>query len=187
MQGFCRYIPYIIIIVMVKKEKNVVFDVKKISPTLLLRLINKAKKYLKEDDVMQSVFKEYNIDINEIDFIPTYFKHLDVAAKTDHAIVWLNYALLDNFLDKKKLSYLIHEYTHWLQQTTGNKPTKSSNVGDYLQNPFEQEGFQNQIEFICKEYGEQEAENYVDHLLDHHEIYQNTERNEKKEILTAKI
>lgn len=173
---------------MVKEKKLTMADIKKIPPSSLLRLINNAKKELKEDGVMQEMFKEYGVDIDEIDFIPTYFKKLNVSAKTDHAIVWLNYSLLlDEEFDRKDYSYLIHEYSHWLQQTTGTKATKSSDDGNYLDNPFEQEGFQNQVEYIANQFGEGEAENYVDDLLEHHDIDDDKEHEEKKETLMAKV
>ena len=70
-------------------------------PQFLLRVINKAKKRLKTDPVMLALFKEYDADIEEIDYIPTYFKDLDVSAKTDHGVVWLNYTLLLDGFDLK--------------------------------------------------------------------------------------
>lgn len=161
-------------------------DIKKMPYNMLMRIINKAKKHLKNDEVMQRIFKEYDVDINEIDLIPTYFKDLDVSAKTDHGVVYLNYQLLCDGDFIKDYSYLIHEYSHWLQQTAGTKPTQSSDDDSYLDNPFEQEGFQNQIEYIAKRDGFDAAENYVDSLLEHHEIH-HKEKNDKKETLMAKI
>jgi uncharacterized protein YxeA len=87
----------------------------------------------------------------------------------------------------KDFSYGVHEMTHWLQQTTGTKATKSSDDGSYLDNPYEQEGFQNQVEFIADQFGDQEAEQYVDDLLEHHEVEDKKEVKEKKETLMAKV
>lgn len=170
------------------KKKLTMSEVKKMPPSFLLRIINKAKKELKKDKVMQSLFKKYNIDIDEIDYIPTFFKKLNVSAKTDHAIVWLNYSLLlDGYFDKKDFSYLIHEYTHWLQQTTGTGPTQSSDYGGYLDNPYEQEGFTNQVKYIANHEGEEEAENYVDNLLEHHDVKDKKEKDELEAIFLKKI
>jgi hypothetical protein len=168
-------------------EKIPLKVVKKMPYRTLMRMINKAKKYLKNNEVMQGVFKEYNVDINEIDLIPTYFKDLDVSAKTDHGIVYLNYKLLCDGDFFKDYSYLIHEYSHWLQQTTGTKATKSSDDGSYLDNPYEQEGFQNQVEYIADQFGDEEAEQYVDDLLEHHEVEDKKEIKDKKETLMAKV
>jgi len=172
---------------MKKEEKIPLSDVKKLPFKSLMRFINKGKSFIKKDKVMIKTFKEYGVDINEIDFIPTYFKDLDVSAKTDHGIVYLNYKLLTDGDFFKDFSYLIHEYTHWLQQTTGNKPTQSSDDGSYLDNPAEQEGFQNQIDFISDHFGDEEANDYVDNLLDHHDITSKNEKDDKKEILMSKV
>lgn len=171
-----------------KNKKNFTIDeVKKFPPSFLIHLINTAKKYIKKDEVMQNTFKEYGVPIDEIDFIPTYFKDIDVSASTNHGVVWLNYKLLTDGNFSKDYSYLIHEYTHFLQQTCGDKPTKGSDDGDYLDNSHEIEGFQNQLEYIANEFGDDEAHKYVDHLLEHHDVEDKEEKVEKKEELLAKV
>lgn len=160
---------------------------KKIPFITLNRMINKARKFLKTDKTMLRVFKEYKTDINELDYIPMYFKDLDVSAKTDHAIIYLNYALLTDGDFFKDFSYLVHECSHWLEQTTGTKPTQSSDDGNYLDNPSEQEAFSNQVEYIANQFGEDEAEDYVDDLLDHHDVTDKKEVKEKKEIFMQNV
>lgn len=170
-----------------KKEKIPLSVVKKLPYKTLNRMIKKMRAYLKDDGVVQEMFKEYGVDIAEIDFIPMRFGNLDVSAKTDHGVIIFNYKLLTDGDFFKDFSYGVHEITHWLQQTTGTKPTKSSDDGNYLDNPFEQEGFQNQVEYIADQFGEQEAENYVDDLLEHHDIDDKKEFKDKKEILLSKV
>lgn len=160
--------------------------IKKVPPHILMGLIDKAKEYLKNDEVMKKVCEEYGQPVEMIDYIPTFFKDLDVSAKTDHGIVYLNYKLLEDGDFFKDYSYLVHEYSHFFQQCFRTKPTQSADVGSYLDNPFEQEGFKNQVEYIANEFGEDEAENYVDDLLDHHEI-EGKEKDEKKDILMEQI
>ena len=150
-------------------------------------MLKKMREYLKRDGVVQEMFKEYKVDIAEIDLIPMRFGNLDVSAKTDHGVIIFNYRLLTDGDFFKDFSYGVHEMTHWLQQTTGTEPTKSSDDGNYLDNPYEQEGFQNQIEYIANQFGEDEAENYVDDLLDHHDIQDKKEQKEKKETLMANV
>lgn len=169
-----------------KELKLPLEKIKKVPPQILISLINKAKEYLKSDEVMKRTCEEYGQPVEIIDLIPTAFKDLDVSAKTDHGIVYLNYKLLEDGDFFKDYSYLIHEYTHFLQQCFRNKPTQSADDGSYLDNPFEQEGFKNQVEYIANEFGEQEASNYVDDLLDHHNIEGN-EKDKKKEILMEQI
>lgn len=153
------------------------------SPVFLMRIINKAKSKLKEDKTMKAVFKEYGQSSDIIDYIPTFFKKLDVSAKTDHGIVWLNINLLDKGFDKFDYSYLVHEYTHWAQQCLGKKATQSSDSGSYLDNKYEQEGFQNQVEYIANHFGKNKAENYVDHLLEYHDVEDKSKKDKLEAIL----
>ena len=170
-----------------KTEKIPLSQVKKMPYASLNRMIKKLREFLKKDEVVQKMFKEYDVDIEEIDYIPMKFGTLDVSAKTDHGIIIYSYKLLTDGDFFKDFSYGVHEMTHWLQQTTGTKATKSSDDGDYLDNPYEQEGFQNQIEYIAKQNGEDEAEEYVDNLLEHHDVNDKKEIKEKKEVLMSKV
>lgn len=170
-----------------KKEKIPLYEVKKFPYKTFNRLINKAKKYLRNDKVWLESCKEYNVNPDIIELIPTMFGTLDVSAKTNHGIVILNYKLLCDGDFFKDFSYLIHEYRHWLQQCNGDKPTKSSEKDEYLENPFEQDAFKNQIEYISNHFGEQEAEKYVDKLLEHHEVDDTKEKNKLEDILLEKV
>lgn len=161
--------------------------VKKLPYKSLNRMLKKMREYLKQNDVVQKMFKEYGIDISEIDLIPMMFGNLEVSAKTDHGILIFNYKLLTDGDFFKDFSYGVHEMTHWLQQTTGEKATRSSDDGSYLDNPYEQEGFQNQVEYIAEQFGKDEAEQYVDDLLEHHEVESEDEVEEKKETLMSKV
>lgn len=167
-------------------DKIPLSKIKKIPNASLLRMINKAKKHLKTDDVWIKICKEYNESPDIIDLIPTKFGNLDVSAKTDHGIVILNYSLLCDGDFYKDYSYLIHEYTHWFQQCYGTKPTQSSDNDNYLHNPSEQEGFANQVEYISKEFNVDEAEQYVDDLLKYHEV-EKKEKKDLKDILMDKV
>lgn len=169
---------------MAKNQKIPLSQVKKLPYHSLNRLLSKLRKFLKEDETVKNMFKEYEVDIQELDFIPMKFGDLDVSAKTDHGVIIYNYNLLTDGDFFKDFSYGVHEITHWLQQTTGTKPTKSSDDGNYLDNPFEQEGFQNQVGYIADNFGDEEAEKYVDHLLDYHEA---DKKEDRKEELMAKV
>lgn len=170
-----------------KEEKIPLSEVKKLPYKSLNRMIKKMREYLKKNDIVQKVFKEYDVDIEEIDYIPMMFGSIDVSAKTDHGVIIYNYKLLTDGDFFKDFSYGVHEMTHWLQQTTGSKATKSSDDGNYLDNPYEQEGFQNQVEYIADQFGEGEAEQYVDDLLKHHDVDTKKEFTDKKEILMSKV
>lgn len=169
------------------EEKIPLSKIKKLPYKSLNRMIKKLREHLKTNDVVKKMFAEYDVDIAEIDYIPMMFGNLDVSAKTDHGVIIYNYRLLADGDFFKDFSYGVHEMTHWLQQTTGTKPTKSSDEGSYLDNPYEQEGFQNQVQYIADQQGEEEAEEYVDDLLEHHEVESKKEIKEKKETLMAKV
>ena len=173
---------------LIKESKKISLkEIKQLPPHSLLRLRNNAKKVLQKDKVWEKLCQDYDIDVSIIDIIPTKFGNLDVSAKTDHGIVILNYKLLCDGNFDKDYGYLIHEYTHWFQQCFGDRPTQSSDDGNYLQNPFEQEGFSNQVEYIANHEGTQEAENYVDDLLEHHDVKNKKEKDELESIFLEKI
>src|ERR1700693_2587095 len=113
-------------------------QVKHLSPQLLLRLIDKAKAYLKKNESMQRICKENGVEVDFIDLIPICFGDLDVSARTEKVIITLNYKLLCDGDFYKDLGYLIHEITHYYDQCFGDKPTQGSDDGDYLSNPHEQ-------------------------------------------------
>lgn len=152
-----------------------------------LNYINKLKDDIRDHKVVQNMFKEHGVDIEELDLIPMAFADLDVSARTDHGIIYLSYKILENDIEPilGNDHYLVHELTHVLQQTTGDKPTKGSKDGKYLDNEFEQESFQNQSEYIADEYSEEKAEQYIDRVLDKHNIIDEDEREDKKDVLLS--
>jgi hypothetical protein len=169
-----------------KEQKLSVKQVKNFPYKTLNRLLKKMRAHLKQDEVMQKVFREYGVDIEEIDYIPMRFGNIDVSATTNHGVITFNWKLLCDGDFKKNYSYGVHEVTHVLQQTTGNKPTQSADDGDYLHNRHEQKGFSNQVEYIANTEGEKEAENYVEDLLDHHDK-DGKEAEQLKEVLLEKV
>jgi hypothetical protein len=161
--------------------------VKHFPPSILLKLINWAKDYLKKDEVMQRICEDYGVPVDYIDYIPMMFSDLDVSAKTVKGVIYLNYKLLCDGDFFKDYGYLVHEGTHHFQQCFGDKPTQGSDDGDYLDNKYEIEGFQNQVEYLANEFGEDEAEEYIDNLLKHHEITKKKEKEKKKEELMSLV
>jgi len=168
-------------------DKILVEDIKKIPTPMLLLGLKHMVRELKRDPIIIDLFKEYNLDINEIDFIPMTFTDLDVSARCDHGIIYFNYKLLENGSFEPCYAYATHEITHWAQQTANDKPTQSSDDGNYLDNEYEQEGFQNQISYISEHFGEDKAEDYVDHLLDHHDVKDKSKKDELESILLEKV
>lgn len=170
-----------------KKQKISLKEVKKLPISTLIRFINKAKKSLKSDETWQRMCKENDVDVDIIDLIPTKFGKLDVSAKTDHGVVILNYQLLCEGDFGSNYGYLIHEYTHWLQQCFGKTATQGADDGNYLHNKHEQEGFANQVEHIANNQGEEKAEEYVENLLEYHDVKDKQEKDELSAIFLEKV
>lgn len=161
-------------------------QVKQIPPKTLLKLINRAKEFLKRNEVMKELCQEYGVNVSIIDFIPIRFGDLDVSARTERGVITLNYKLLCDGDFFKDYHYLIHECQHYFDQCYGKKPTPGADDGDYLSNPAEERGFQRQLEYIDHMFGKDEANRYVEHLLDHHEV-DDAERDERKEVLMKRV
>lgn len=168
---------------LIKKSNYTKEEVKSIKKEELLKIIEKGRQFVKKHPVVIKKFKEYKTDINEIDYVPIIFDDLDVSAKTEHGIILLNYELLCDGNFVTDYGYLAHELVHYLQQTV--KPNGTEPEDDYLKNPDEQEGFNTQIKFIEHEYGEDEANQYVEHLLDHHDVNDADKDKIKKELTAA--
>lgn len=154
-------------------------EVKNIPKKKLLKIIDDLKDKIRDNETVTDMFDKYDIDIDELDLMPVAFADLEVSATTDHGIIFFNYRLLEDGLDQDD-HYLVHEMTHYCQQTTGTKPTQGANDGDYLENKFEQEGFQNQTEYLSETRGDGAAEEYVEKVLDHHEVENPKERKKKR-------
>lgn len=155
-----------------------------ISPRLQLTLIQRAKNALKRDPTMQEVCDKYKFDINDLDLIPVRFGDIDVSAKTDRGVITLNWHLLDDGDFINDYHYLLHEITHYVQQSS--EPTQSADDGPYLDNKSEQEAFQNQIRYIDDHNGPQSAQKYTEQVLDHHDET-GKERDTKEKILMQKV
>ena len=150
----------------------------------LLPLIEKIKTEAKKSDTIKDMCKEYGVDISIIDVVPVAFDYLlDVSARTNKGCIYFNGALIDDFLDNH-LHYFSHELTHVLQQWLGDSPTEGSTKDNYLDNEYEQEGFQTQTEYISETDGDEAAEKYIDKVLDHHDVPEK-EKDEKREDLLS--
>lgn len=157
-------------------------EIKKIPKSKLCKIIDDVRDDLKTNDVVKEMFKEYGVDLLELNYVPIVFADIDVSAKTDHGIIYLNYAFLLDGLEFHD-HYIVHELTHWLQQTTGTGPIKGSNDGEYLDNEFEQEGFQNQTKYISDTRDDDSAIDYIDKVMDHHEVPKKERKSKQEELL----
>lgn len=148
----------------------------------LIQIINRIKEDLKSNKVVQDLFEKYGIPLAELDLVPICFKDLEVSARTEHGVIFLNWKLLEEGSIKKIDHYIVHELTHYCQQTTGDGPTKGSTEDSYLDNPYEIEGFNNQSKYLSDTRDDGTAEKYINKVLKHHDVSPK-EKHEKKEDL----
>ncbi len=147
----------------------------------LLEIINKVRDRIKSSDVIQDMCKDHGVGVDYLDLVPMGFTDLEVSARTDKGCIYFNYKLLDDGFGNDD-HYMVHELKHHFQQCHGDGPTEGSSDGDYLDNEFEQEGFQAQTEYLGETRGPEAADNYVDKVLDHHDVPE-VERNDRKDML----
>lgn len=158
-----------------------------ISPQVLLNKIEEAKKLLQSNSVFKEMCKEFKVSPKVIDIIPVRFGQIDVSAKTVRGIIVLSFNLLKDGEFEKNIHYLLHEISHFLQMSTRNHPTKGSKDGEYLDNKDEVEAFTYQVELLDDLFGEPKAENYVENLLNYHDIENGKDRKKKHKELTKRI
>jgi len=145
--------------------------------------IAEMRGHVKNDPEMQKKFKEYGVPLDDLDDVPISFCDLDVSAKTKDKKIYLNESMLaDDSPVDDPTHYLVHELVHYLQQVTGKNMDKHRGESEYLDKETEEEAFKTQIDFKKREESEEEAEEYVENLLDHHD-FEGKKRDEKKEEL----
>lgn len=161
-------------------------EIKKIPQKKLQQLISKVKAKIKKSKIVQNLFEEYEVDLDELDMIPMCFADLPVSARTDKGIIYFNYKLLKDDDFSNDDHYMVHEVTHWLQQTTGSKGTPAFTDDTYLDDKNEQEGFNTQTKYITNTRGEDVAEEYANQVLNHHELSGKKREKIKDKILNTK-
>lgn len=150
-------------------------------------VVEKMRYIAKNDPIIMEKFKEYGVPISDIDNIHIEFCDLDVSAKTKNMQIYINKKMLDNSKVKDPTHYLIHELVHYLQQKTGkNSSSKDQVANDYLDKPSEEEAFHAQLDYKKREESPEEAIEYVEDLLDYHDI-DGKEKEKKKEELLGDI
>ena len=144
----------------------------------LKRLINKLKEDTKKQDPYIKKCKKYNKDITFIDDVEIMFEPIDVSAKTINGIIILNQKLLKDGDWDDIMKYIIHEVTHCFQQEAGlvNEQVEKDK---YLDDDNEKEAFRAQLEYMDTHETNEEIQEYLENLLDHH----NVKRHQRKEYI----
>lgn len=151
----------------------------------VIELLAEIKQEMKENDIVAEICQEHGFDIDIIDGIPMEFvDDLEASAKTIDSRIQLNSELLNEEFEII-MRYAVHELVHSLQHM------KAENIDpyatdEYLDRGDELEAFQFQIAYDAEERGEDEAVDYVEDLIEYHEIPPE-EQEEKKEELLEKV
>ena len=149
-------------------------------------LIGELKAAIKQEEEYIEKCQEYGASVNFIDAVPISFDdNLDVSAKTVNKEIFLNGKLFDKGDWVDLMRYVLHEAIHVLQQANGMVDGKTDKE-DYLDDDNEIEAFQAQLSYMSKHEDPKEIQEYLENLLDHHDI-KGKEREEKKEKLTEEI
>lgn len=147
-----------------------------------IEILARVKRELRKNDIAKDICKEYGFNIDIIDGVPIEFEDdLGASAKTIDSCIKLDSGLLDEDFEVI-MRYAIHELVHSLQhmKMIGVDPYDGE---DYLNRGDELEAFQYQIEYEADAVGKEEAENYVDNLVEYHEVPPEKIEEKKKELL----
>jgi len=150
------------------------------------QLIDKLKKGLKKEEEYIEKCEEYDKDIDFVDNVNiTFDDDLDVSAKTVNGEIFLNGKLFEEGDWADCMRYVLHEMVHVFQQNAGKVKGKVDK-DHYLDDKNEQEAFQAQISYMADNESPEELQQYLEQLLDHHDI-KGKERKEKIKELTKDI
>lgn len=158
-----------------KKKDNELFDT--------IYLLGKIRETLIKDKVAKKICKEHSVSPDFLSGVIIKFDKIKPSAKTVDSEIFLNQSLREKSFEII-MRYVIHELTHAIQHAKNyNKNSLSNKSEDYLDRDTEIEAFQNQIEYDSENRGEKEAVEYVEELLDYHEIDGKKRESKKKELL----
>lgn len=148
----------------------------------MIELLAEIKQEMKENDIVAEICQEHGFSLDIIDGIPLEFvDDLEASAKTVDSRIQLNSELLNEDFEII-MRYAIHELVHSLQhmKSEGIDPYATD---EYLDREDELEAFQFQIAYDAEERGEEEAIDYVEDLIEYHEIPDEEQENKKEELL----
>ena len=145
--------------------------------------LSNIRAYLLKNDVAEDICKEFGFDKNILYGVSLSFdSEIDVAAKTTDSKMLLNTSLLDEKFDII-MRYVIHELVHVFQHIKREGTDDPYDGMEYLERPDEVQAFQFQVEFQEDFSGENDAKEYVDDLIEYHEIDDNQKDDKKEELL----
>ena len=147
--------------------------------------IKHIKELVKKDDIYRKKCEEYGDDVDFIDDVNISFGPIDVSAKTINGEIILNERLYNEDIIKQ-VFYALHELNH-VQQQSHNLVHGKTDKADYLDDENEQEAFGTQISYMCEHMTAEEVQDYIEHLLDHHDINGEERKEKAKKIVDEMV
>ena len=147
-----------------------------------IEILAEIKRELRKNKIAKEICKEYGFGIDILDGIPIEFEDdLEASAKTIDSSIKLSSDLLNEDFDVI-MRYAIHELVHALQhmEMVGGDPYAGD---EYLDREDELEAFQYQIQYDSEVNGEDEVIEYVEDLIEYHEIPPEDRDSKKEELL----
>lgn len=146
-------------------------------------VLSELRTFLENSSMAKDICRENGIPISFLSGVPISFDDMKESAKTVNSYIYLN-----RKLSKKPMyiikRYLIHEITHAVQHIAEPGASKKVKNKEYLDKDTEVEAFRNQISFQMKSEGPKKTKEYVDRLLDFHDLDGNERSRKKKELLS---
>ncbi len=134
------------------------------------------------DKIAKKICKEKGVGEWFLAGVPIKFDKMKQSAKTVDSRIILNRKLLKKDFDII-MRYVIHELTHSIQHVQDYEKRSKMEEKEYLDKDTEVEAFRYQIEFDSKNRGKHKAEEYVEELLDYHDITGKDREDKKDELL----
>ena len=146
-----------------------------------LESLSKIRTYLINDSIAKEICENESVDYSFLLGVPISFDDIDVTAKTINGSIFLNPKLID--MDFAiMMRYVIHELVHVMQHM--DEKRKINKNKNYLNREDEIEAFQYQIEYDAKNRSEKEALEYVDELLEFHDVPDDQVDDKRDELLS---
>jgi len=147
-----------------------------------MEALSKIRTSLINDNIAKDICKENDVGPLFLRSVPIRFEKLDVTAKTVNGNIILNPKLMNKSFEIM-MRYIIHELVHAIQHMDDYDKKDNDKKKKYLNREDEIEAFQYQLKYDKENRGDEEAEKYVDHLLDFHKIPEDQKEDKKEEIM----
>jgi|TARA_R110001583_G_scaffold16234_18_gene66341 hypothetical protein len=146
----------------------------------ILNALSKIRLSLAGSELAREICIEHGKDPSLLIGVPIDFsKDVESSAVTEDGRIVLNETLLDGEFEIL-MRYVIHELVHVMQHIDGGAGDRDE---DYLDRESELEAFRYQIEYDSANRSEEDVEEYIEGLLDFHDISGKDRGQKEKELM----